>query len=216
MSSSITTKNTIIIGSDEAGKGEWLGPLTVAAVAVTPEQSSYLVTQGVMDSKKLKLEKIMELANVIKKNSLSYHIVTITPQRFNEFLLEVRDEGKSLNDILAWGHARAIEQVYEDLKSKNIRGSIKVVIDEFDRLKTERRLRRLLGPSALSLEQRPEAEQITAVAAAGILARAAREHWIDRESKRLKLNLRAISPREATTYKNADYFAKIAFLKQTR
>lgn len=96
------SKYVAIVGSDEAGKGEWLGPLTVAAVALTPEQSSYLITQGVMDSKELKIEKIIELSDIIRKKCLSYHVITITPKKFNLLLLEVKREGKSLNDILAW------------------------------------------------------------------------------------------------------------------
>jgi len=203
----------VIIGSDEAGKGEWLGPLTIAAVAVTSEQSSYLVSQGVMDSKKLKIETIMQLAGIIKKQSLSFHVITITPLRFNEFLQEVREEGKSLNDILAWGHAKAIYQVYLELKKKGFLGKIKVFIDEFDQIKTERRLKRILKLSNLVVEQKPRAEEETAVAAASILARAAREFWIDRESKRLNIDLRKISATEALTYKNAGQFAKISFLR---
>lgn len=60
-------EHQVIVGSDETGKGEWLGPMTIAAVAITPEQSSYLVTQGVMDSKELKIQRIIELTDVIKK-----------------------------------------------------------------------------------------------------------------------------------------------------
>lgn len=207
-------KYQVIIGSDEAGKGEWLGPMTIAAVAVTPDQSSYLVTQGVMDSKELKIETVMALADTVKETCLDCHVITITPQRFNEFLEEVKKEGKSLNDILAWGHAKAISQVYTELELKGVSGKIKVIIDEFDQLKTEKRLKRVLELSKFDFEQKPKAEEETAVAAAGILARAAREFWIDRESKRLDLDLRKISAAEALTYKNLDYFAKVSFLQR--
>lgn len=201
-----------IIGSDEAGKGEWLGPMTVAAVALTLQQSSFLVTKGVMDSKELNVETIIRLTDIIKPNCLAYHVITITPHRFNEFLQEVKREGKSLNDILAWGHAKAISQVYRELQAKGFAGKIKVVIDEFDQLKMEKRLMRVLEMSRLIVEQRPKAEEETAVAAASILARAARESWIDRESRRLGINLRKISPTEALSYNNSDKFAKISFL----
>jgi len=213
MNTEILEKYSAIIGSDEAGKGEWLGPLVIAAVATTPEQSSYLVSQGVMDSKELKVETIMRLADIIKKKSLSHYVVTITPQRFNKFLQEVKEEGKSLNDILAWGHAKAISQVYEELKEKGLQGKFKVFIDEFDQLKTEKRLKRVLELSMLDVEQKPKAEEETAVAAASILARAARELWIDEESKRLNLNLRGISAKEALACNNVDYFAKTSFLQ---
>ena len=206
-------KSQVVIGSDEAGKGEWLGPMTIVAVALTPAQGSYLVTQGVMDSKELKIETIMKLSNVIEKKCLGYHLVTITPQRFNEFLQEVKTEGKSLNDILAWAHAKAISQVYARLKTKEFSGKIRVVIDEFDKLKTEERLKRVLELSQLLFEQKPRAEEETAVAAASILARAARERWIDKESERLGLDLRKISIREALIHRNASEFAKVGFLQ---
>jgi ribonuclease HIII len=206
------SKYVAIVGSDEAGKGEWLGPLTVAAVALTPEQSSYLITQGVMDSKELKIEKIIELSDIIRKKCLSYHVITITPKKFNLLLLEVKREGKSLNDILAWGHAKAISEVYQELQDKKIFGRVKLVIDEFDKLKTEKRLSRVLKLTNFDLEQKPHAEEETAVAAASILARAAREFWIDDTSKRLNLNLRNISATEAMSYTNVEYFAKLSFL----
>jgi len=203
----------VIIGSDEAGKGEWLGPMTIAAVAINPQQSYFLINQGVMDSKELNVETIMRLTDIIKANCLVYHIITITPRRFNEFLKEVRKEGKSLNDILAWGHAKAISQVYKELKAKGFAGKVKVVIDEFDQLKMEKRLRRVIELSKLVVEQKPRAEEEIAVAAASILARAAREVWIDRQSKKLGLDLRKIPPTEALSYKNSEEFAKISFLQ---
>lgn len=200
------------MGSDEAGKGEWLGPLTVAAIAVTPEQSSYLVIQGVMGSKELKIERIMELSDVIEKECLSYRAISIMPRKFNKLLQEVKGEGKSLNDILAWGHAKAISEVYRELKNKKFSGRVKLVIDEFDRLKTEERLSRVLKLTNFDLEQRPRAEEETAVAAASILARAVREIWIDDASKRLNLDLKKLSASEALTHKNVEYFAKVSFL----
>jgi len=201
-----------IIGSDEAGKGEWLGPLTVAAVAVSPEQSRFLVTQGVIDSKRLRIDQIIELSHKIRKNCLAYHVLTITPLKFNALLEEVKKEGKSLNDILAWGHAKVISQVYKELRKKNISGRIKLVIDEFDKLKTEERLSRVLKLINFDLEQRPKAEDEIAVAAAGILARAVRELWIDDKSKSLNLDLRKLTPREAFEHKKVEYFAKVSFL----
>ena len=205
-------KYQAIIGSDEAGKGEWLGPLTIAAVAVTPQQSLYLVTQGVMDSKELRMETMKNLVDIIQKECISYHVVLITPSRFNEFLQEVKREGKSLNDILAWGHSKAISQVYSELQKKRINGKMKLVIDEFDKIKTERRLKRVLTLREFDFEQKPRAEEETAVAAASILARVARELWIDEKSKRLNVDLRRISATVARDLPNVKEFAKLSFL----
>lgn len=203
-----------IIGSDEAGKGEWLGPITIAAVALTPDQGSYLVTQGVMDSKKLSYETIKTLSKVIGKNCLSYHVITITPKRFNKFFRDVKEEGRSLNDILAWGHAKAIKQVYLELMRKGISGKMKLIIDEFDKLKTENRLRKVLELKNFDYIQKPRAEEETAVAAASIMARATRELWIDDFSKKFNLDLRNLSVIEATTRDDAEYFAKTSFLRR--
>ena len=201
------------IGSDEAGKGEWLGPLVVAAVALSKQQRSYLVTQGVMDSKELKLDVIAELAKIIRKSCLSYHVVNISPFSFNARMKEVRSEGRSLNDLLAWGHQRAIGDVFEELTKKGITGKIKLSIDMFDRIKTEERLRRILDLRKFDLDHRPKAESETSVAAASIVARAVRELWIDEKSKELQLELRRLSVNEAVSRPDADSFAKLSFLK---
>jgi ribonuclease HIII len=204
------------IGSDEAGKGEWLGPLVTAAVALSKQQRSYLVTQGVMDSKKLRLDVIIELANVIQKSCLSYHVVTISPHSFNNLMKKVKSEGKSLNDILAWAHSIAIGEVLEELNRNGIAGRIRLSIDMFDKIKTEDRLKRIIDLKKFDLDHRPKAESETSVAAASVIARAVRELWIDDKSKEYGLDLREISVNEAQLNSNAYSFAKLNFLKKRK
>ncbi len=202
----------VVIGSDEAGKGEWLGPMIIAAVALDPTQATLLISKGVMDSKLINPRRIVELAGVVRADSVSHRIITINPRRFDQLFEEVKKESKSLNDILAWGHAKAIENVHKELLSKRVTGRIKVVIDEFDKLKTEDRLKRVLDLKDVVLEQKPRAEEETAVAAASILARASWEEWVDRASRRLHLDLRSISKDEALCHKDAHLFAKVSYL----
>lgn len=204
------------IGSDEAGKGEWLGPLVVAAVALSKQQRSYLVTQGVMDSKELRLDVIAELAKIIQKSCLSYHVVTISPLSFNNLMKEVKGEGRSLNDILAWAHSQAIGDVFEELTRNEISGKIKLSIDMFDKIKTEDRLKRVIDLRKFDLDHRPKAESETSVAAASIVARDVREFWIDEKSKKLRLDLRRLSVNEAISRSDANSFAKLSFLKRRR
>jgi len=201
------------IGSDEAGKGEWLGPLTVATVALSGDQRLYLVTQGVMDSKKLKLHTILELAKVIRSSCLGYHVVTISPLSFNRLMSEVKGEGRSLNDILAWGHQQAIRSVFEELITKGISGRIKLSIDMFDKIKTEERLKRILDLKKFDLDHHPKAEKETSVAAASIMARSVRELWIDDKSTELNLDLRKLSTTDAKSNPHVESFAKVSFLK---
>lgn len=204
------------IGSDEAGKGEWLGPLVTAAVALSKQQRSFLVTQGVMDSKKLRLDVITELAKVIRESCLSYHVVTVSPHSFNKLMEEVKREGRSLNDILAWAHSQAIGDVFEELTKHGITGKIKLSIDMFDKIKTEDRLKRIINLSKFDLDHRPKGERETSVAAASIIARAVRELWIDEKSRELGLDLRSLSVNGARANVRANSFAKLNFLKRRK
>jgi len=206
-------KYTAFIGSDEAGKGEWLGPLTVATVALSEEQRLYLVTQGVMDSKKLRLPTILKLAGVIRSSCLSYHVVTISPLSFNRLMNEVKGEGHSLNDILAWGHQQAIGSVFEELVTRGISGRIKLSIDMFDKIKTEERLKRILDLERFDLDHHPKGERETSVAAASIMARSVKELWIDDKTAELGFDLRELSTSEAKSNPQVEYFAKVSFLK---
>ena len=92
------------IGTDESGKGDYFGPLIIASVAITPKNQEILGNLGIKDSKKLDDKQIAQLAIKIKQNSL-FSIVTITPQKYNELYKSFNN----LNKLLAWGHARAIE-----------------------------------------------------------------------------------------------------------
>lgn len=201
----------ITIGSDEAGKGEWLGPLTVAAVALNGEQEIYLRSVGVMDSKELSLARIGELAYEIEENSLALETIVIAPKTFERRMMELHEEGKSLNDLLAWAHAQVIAAAHS--KIANERLNLRIVVDEFDRKKTHEKLSSTLDLSAITLEQMHGAERVTAVAAASIMARDLREEWIDKISLRLGIELVGMTPEEAKERKDLQEFAKVSYLK---
>ncbi|MFX1261077.1 MAG: hypothetical protein ACFFAZ_03230 [Promethearchaeota archaeon] len=201
----------IVIGSDEAGKGEWLGPLVVSAVAVSSNQSSILRAHGVMDSKALSIQRIMDLDQLIKMNSMFRYIVLISPEKFNTRLAELHAEGKNLNDLLAWAHSIAISNVYNEIGHSS-GTSIQIVVDEFAREKTRERLDRVMNLEQVQLVQRHQAEDEIAVAAASIAARAAREIWIDGARRSLNIDLREISKEEARTHPENHRFAKVQYL----
>jgi ribonuclease HIII len=206
-----TDVTQIVIGSDEAGKGEWLGPMTVAAVALSPTQSAMLQSLGVMDSKNLSVVRIAELAGTVRKNSLKVQSLVISPEKFNKQILEFREEGKNLNDMLAWAHAKVISDIYTALKTKD--EDIKIVVDQFARVKTEQRLTRKIDLGVVELVQRPKAEDEIAVAAASIVARETREDWLDRFSTKLGIDLRELSIQEADAHSKKGIFAKISYLE---
>ncbi len=148
------------IGTDESGKGDFFGPLVIAAFYVPEGQDDVLRTLGVRDSKKTADRRAVELAGLLKK-SYVYSVVAIGPEKYNELYAKLRN----LNRLLAWGHARAIENVLERVPAE------KVITDQFG---DERFVRNALMQKGrtITLVQQPRAEEDPAVAAASILARA--------------------------------------------
>jgi len=204
-----STQVDMTIGSDEAGKGEWLGPMVIVAVALTPNQSRLLQSLGVMDSKEVPLERLSELAAEIESSCSSKNILLISPKTFNERFEELKQEGKNLNDLMAWGHSKVISEVYGEITSDT---PIRVVVDEFAREKTEYRLSRVIPLEEIELIQRPRAEDEISVAAASILARESRETWIDRYSDKEDIDLRDLSIPEAYGSADKQNFAKLQYL----
>ena len=156
----ITEKN--YIGIDESGKGDFFGPLIIAGVAVNDGLKKLFTDFGIKDSKKLNDETILKLATKIQKEA-KWSIVTINPQKYNELY----NSFKNLNKLLAWGHARAIENVLEKAPECTLALSDKFAKDDSvieNALLTKGR--------NIKLIQRTKGEEDIAVAAASVLARA--------------------------------------------
>jgi len=92
------------IGCDETGKGDYFGPLVIAAVYVDAQSETRLQSLGVRDSKLLTDSRMLSIAEEIKK--LCPHIVVpVEPKRYNELYAKTGN----LNRLLAWGHAWTLE-----------------------------------------------------------------------------------------------------------
>jgi ribonuclease HIII len=198
-----------VIGSDEAGKGEWLGPLVVAAAAVDPDGRAGLVAHGIMDSKELSRDRVLEAADAVEDQLEHTSVVLVSPPRFNDLYEEFQGEGKSLNDLVAWAHARALGDLIDEL-GEDV--SARVVVDEFDRVTTRARTSRALDIDRFPVEQRHQAEDEIAVAAASVLAKAARERWIDGFEERESVSVRSFSMAAAREHDKRDAFAKTSWL----
>lgn len=201
-----------VVGSDETGKGEWLGPLVVAACAVPPAERAALVTHGVMDSKELSAGQIPDVAAAIEDAQIPCEIVLVSPERFNELFAELKQEGKSLNDLVAWAHAKALGGVLSTLEAEDGAQGVRIVVDEFDRVKTQARTQRAFDVDRYPVEQRTQAEDEIAVAAASVLAKAARERWIDAYEDRSGLAVRGLPREEAREHPDRGAFAKTSYL----
>jgi ribonuclease HIII len=153
------------IGTDESGKGDYFGPMVIAGVLIDSVAEAALKGLGVKDSKTLTDKRCKELAVKIR-NLLPerYHEVEILPERYNQLYEELKTEGKNLNHLLAWGHARAIESLLQKETCSH------AIADQFG---DENYIRSKLMDKGkkLKLIQLPKGERYLAVAAASILAR---------------------------------------------
>lgn len=148
------------IGIDESGKGDYFGPLVIAAVYVDATTQGELKLMEVRDSKKIADGRILELAPDIK-TICPHSVIAIGPQKYNELYAKIRN----LNRLLAWGHAKALETLLERVTCE------RAIADQFG---NERLILNALQEKGrkIVLEQRTKAEADLAVAAASILARA--------------------------------------------
>jgi ribonuclease HIII len=160
------------IGTDESGKGDFFGPLVVAAFFMPEGQEAALRELGVKDSKRTSDARCREIADILKSGYV-HSVVSVGPEKYNELYAKLRN----LNRILAWAHARAIENILERVPAG------KAVTDQFG---DERFVREALLKKgrAIELLQMPRAEEDPAVAAASILARAeflTRLHFLSKD-----------------------------------
>ena len=148
------------VGIDEAGKGDYFGPLVIAAVGVAEDKEVVLRSKGVADSKDISDNVVKKIARDVRQ-LCPYDVVAIGPQKYNELYSEFRN----LNRMLAWGHARALENVLKQ-------GDFKIAIS--DRFSSRDTLKKSLMDKGRLIEliERHRAESDTAVAAASVLARA--------------------------------------------
>src|SRR6266480_1404202 len=96
-------------GVDESGKGDFFGPLVIAGVYVDRGIARSLMDAGVQDSKRITSDsRIRALADAIRKTSMGlFEVVLIGPAKYNELY----EKFGNLNKLLAWGHARVIENL---------------------------------------------------------------------------------------------------------
>lgn len=165
------------IGTDETGKGDYFGPLIVAAACIERDQIPFLAELGVTDSKRLGDKKILDIATELKK-FVPHKLVVLGPETYNRLYGDIGN----LNRLLAWAHARAITDLYDTCPVSY------VLTDKFA---DERLLaRRVAGlKDRLRLDQRVRAESDPAVAVASILARAELVWQIRRLSKQAGFTL---------------------------
>lgn len=173
----------LIAGSDEAGKGDYFGYITVACVACDEGE---LVRMGVKDSKKLSDERIKKLELEIKRRCV-YSVVSVSPQKYNTLH---KDTGGryNLNEILGWLHAKAIKEVLSKCTP------VRITVDKFG---DESNVLRNIEGAVIRFITSGEADP--AVAAASILARAEflRKHELLSRKVEMTLPLGSVHVKDA-------------------
>ncbi len=168
-------------GIDESGKGDFFGPLVIAGVYVDREIARQLLALGVTDSKKIGSDnRIHQLADEIGRTpGLVANVVLIGPEKYNALY----EKFGNLNDLLAWGHARVIENLL--LQRPDCKRSLS------DKFANERVIQRALLKQAreIQIDQQTKAESDIAVAAASILARERFVRWMESRGRALGIVL---------------------------
>lgn len=167
------------IGTDEAGKGDYFGPLVVAGVYVDADCREAFSDLGITDGKTLSNRRVRDLAELIHCQ-YERHVVVVKrmPDAYNSLYNEFRRRGQNLNHLLASLHAEAIQTLSTRVGAKH------VLVDRFskDDLVTQQLHQRVNGganlqqvtsrnPLGMEIREIPKAERDIAVAAASIIAR---------------------------------------------
>jgi len=161
----------VIIGTDEAMKGDTFGGIIVAGVKANEVTRENLKLIGVADSKKIKDEDIASIAKRIKE-VCSHHIISLSANQYNELIFELGSVTKLLNKM----HQQCIDKLdFHDL----------AVVDKYPGCK--------VNATALT---KAESKYIE-VAAASILARFETLKQFKKMSKELKFEV----PKGSTTVK---------------
>ncbi len=152
----------VTLGSDETGKGDYFGPLVVAAVRLDPAHEARLRQAGVTDSKQLSDKRVQMLAGLLERE-VSFEFSQLMPEAYNQAYARA----KSVNRLLADMHARALARLHA--RCPDAQG---IVVDQFADPGTLQAALARECPDHPSLLQVTKGERHVAVAAASILARA--------------------------------------------
>ena len=157
--------NGIWVGSDESGKGDFFGPLVVAAVLVDSNIARKLIGIGVKDCKVLTDKEVHRLAPIIKEIAPINVVLALKPEMYNYRYEQLRLDKKNLNHLLANGHISAIRKVVQQRQECNY-----ALIDQFSAHSGIREALEKEFADLIVVEQK-RAEADIAVAAASVLAR---------------------------------------------
>jgi ribonuclease HIII len=162
------------VGIDEAGKGDYFGPLVVAGVRIAGQEvAEELQKLGVRDSKTLDVAAVRPMAERILQvaGERNVCVVALSPREYEARRSVAGNVNKLLDEI----DAEIIGKLKDEVEL--------VVVDEYAASARERL--QPFVPEGVRLEVRQRAEDDAAVAAASVVARARQLEEMDRLSERV-------------------------------
>jgi len=171
------TSDKRVIGVDEAGKGDFFGPLVVAGFLCKDSQFERLAEIGVRDGKLIAHNKLLTIDERLRQ-LFPHFVLAISPEEYNSKYKVI----KNLNKLLAEAHANVIAE----LVSNN--GADRIIVDKFgksDLVENELAKRKIV----IDLVQEEKGERHLPVAAASILARAGFIRAMDELSKQFGMTI---------------------------
>lgn len=166
------------LGIDEAGKGDYFGPLVVAGVRIIGEEKAKnLQAIGVRDSKTISVVGIRRIADrIVESVGLNnIRVISLPPREYEDR----RRTAGNVNRLLGELDAEILGELVGEVEV--------VVVDEFAR--SAREYLEPFVPEGVRLEVRTRAEDDAAVAAASVVARARQLEEMDRLSERVGFRL---------------------------
>jgi ribonuclease HIII len=146
------------VGGDESGKGDYFGPLVVAAVRLGEGDAAKLKQAGVTDSKQVSDQTIRRQAPLIAEH-FGNAVRVVDPPEYNRLHADTGNVAIVLSDL------------YREVMSELAKPGDTVLIDQFS--KDASRLEKAMSGLGVQLVQMHRAERYASVAAASFLARAA-------------------------------------------
>ena len=166
------------LGIDEAGKGDYFGPLVVAGVRITHAETARKLQEiGVRDSKEIRATGISRISGrileAVGRNNV--HVISLPPPEYESRRAAAGNVNRLLSELDATIMGKLVDEVEV------------VVVDEFAR--SARSYLERFVPDGVRLEVRTRAEDDAAVAAASIVARARQLEEIEHLSERIGFGL---------------------------
>jgi ribonuclease HIII len=166
------------LGIDEAGKGDYFGPLVVAGVRITHAETARKLQEiGVRDSKEVRALDISRISGRILEavGRSNVYVISLPPPEYESSRAATGNVNRLLGELDATIMGKLVNEVEV------------VIVDEFAR--SARSYLEPFVPDGVRLEVRTRAEDDAAVAAASIVARARQLQEIEYLSERVGFGL---------------------------